>query len=211
MKPILFNSDMVRAIIDGRKTQTRRVCKISTVDGEVDHNKCNYVEYPERNYLGVCANFYDGLAYMGAAKPMYQKDDILYVRETWAQGCTYSTAKKYYYRADGETDNVYKWHPSIHMPKEAARIFLRVTNVCVERLQEITPEEAVSEGVGNLYLPDIAYGNKDYGCEVDDDYGLVKEQFAHLWDSTIKKSDLPRYGWDANPWVWVYELERIDR
>ena len=101
-----------------------------------------------------------------------------------------------------------KWHPSIHMPKGAARIWLKVTDVRVERLQDITPKDAKNEGVGNLFYEDIGYSEKNYGTEVDPEYGIAKEQFAWLWDSTIKKSDLDRYGWDANPYVWVISFER---
>ena len=97
------------------------------------------------------------------------------------------------------------------MPKEAARIWLKVTNVRVERLQEITPKDAKNEGVGNLFYEDIGYSEKSYGTEVDPEYGIAKEQFAWLWDSTIKKSGLDRYGWDANPYVWVIEFERCEK
>lgn len=95
--------------------------------------------------------------------------------------------------------------------KKAARIWLKVTNVRVERLQEITPKDAENEGVGNLFYEDIGYSEKNYGTEVDPEYGIAKEQFAWLWESTIKKSDLDRYGWDANPWVWVIEFERCEK
>ena len=97
------------------------------------------------------------------------------------------------------------------MPKEAARIWLRVTDVRVERLQDITPKDAKNEGVGDLFYDDIGYSDKDYGTEVDPEYGVAKEQFAWLWDSTIKKAALDCYGWDANPWVWVIEFERCEK
>ena len=103
------------------------------------------------------------------------------------------------------------WHPSIHMPKEAARIWLKITDVRVERLQDITPKDAKNEGVGNLFYEDIGYSEKNYGTEVDPEYGIAKEQFAWLWDSTIKKSDLDRYGFNANPWVWVIWFERCEK
>ena len=97
------------------------------------------------------------------------------------------------------------------MPKEAARIWLKVTDVRVERLQDITPKDAENEGVGNLFYEDIGYSEKNYGTEVDPEYGIAKEQFAWLWESTVKKSDLDRYGWNANPWVWVIEFERCEK
>ena len=90
------------------------------------------------------------------------------------------------------------WHPSIHMPKEAARIWLKVTDVRVERLQDITSEQICKEGV-----------------EVEEPHVLNGEEkryaFSSLWNSTIKKSDLDRYGWDASPWVWVIEFERCEK
>lgn len=90
------------------------------------------------------------------------------------------------------------WRPSIHMPREAARLFLRVREVRVERLQEMTAEDSLSEGV-KLHLGSIMEGNP------------VLRPFAEVWDSTIEKENLPKYGWDANPWVWVIRFERIER
>lgn len=191
MKPILFNTEMVRAILDGRKSCTRWLVKFLL--GE-NPKWTGYIK--------------DGLMlYNGRNEPCirtqpYQSGDILYVRETWCKGL-----ERYIYRADySDTENFYqdgkeinmKWQPSLHMPKEAARIFLRVTNVRVERLQEITSEQICKEGV-----------------EVEDPYVLNGEEkryaFSNLWNSTIKESDLDRYGWNANPWVWVIEFERCDK
>lgn len=135
--------------------------------------------------------------------------DILYVRETWKKA-----HNGYYYYEDWKRNDiadVTKWKPSIHMPKEAARIWLKVTDVRVERLQEITPKDSENEGVGNLFYEDIGYSEKNYGTEVDPEYGIAKEQFAWLWESTIKKSGIDRYGWGANPWVWVIEFERCEK
>jgi hypothetical protein len=191
MKPILFNTEMVRAILDGRKSCTRRLVKFLL--GE-NPKWTGYIK--------------DGLMlYNGRNEPCirtqpYQSGDILYVRETWCKGleryiyrADYSDTEKFY--QDGKEINM-KWQPSLHMPKEAARIFLRVTNVRVERLQEITSEQICKEGV-----------------EVEDPYVLNGEEkryaFSNLWNSTIKESDLDRYGWNANPWVWVIEFERCDK
>lgn len=191
MKPILFNTEMVRAILDGRKSCTRRLVKFLL--GE-NPKWTGYIK--------------DGLMlYNGRNEPCirtqpYQSGDILYVRETWCKGleryiyrADYSDTEKFY--QDGKEINM-KWQPSLHMPKEAARIFLRVTNVRVERLQEITSKQICKEGV-----------------EVEEPYVLNGEEkryaFSDLWNSTIKKSDLDRYGWNANPWVWVIEFERCDK
>lgn len=124
-KPILFNTQMVRAILDGRKTCTRRIVK----------------PQPTAHYGVQCI------------KPPYQPGDILYVRETWSLRFD---GEKYFYRADKNTSreekrlldyNDVKWRPSIHMPKEAARIWLKVTNVRVERLQDISGEDLIKEGI----------------------------------------------------------------
>lgn len=214
IKSILFNTEMVRAIMDGRKTCTRRICK--------DANECTvpdmeFYNADKRTY--AVHNFSDKkhtekLNIVERTCPICP-GDVLYIRETWGEGYTEGT---YIYKADDKLAELptFKktskilYHPSIHMPKEAARIWLKVTNVRVERLQDITPKDAENEGVGNLFYEDIGYSEKNYGTEVDPEYGITKEQFAWLWESTIKKSDLDRYGWDANPWVWVIEFERCE-
>lgn len=169
--PILFNTDMVRAILDGRKTVTRRGIKFP--EGQTGH----LPESGKRDYI-----YYPG----GIKYPPYQPGDILYVRETWCRGSLDYKKEQYYYKADN-VDFSCRWHPSIHMPKEAARIFLRVTDVRVERLQDITDIDILAEGL-------------EIGCCFDD-----------LWNSTIKKKDRPRYGWDANPWVWDIEFQQCDK
>lgn len=202
IKPILFNTEMVRAILGGRKSCTRRLVKIRRKDA------CGF--YVTKKSDGTFSGIYEydenESMFDNPLMPPYQPGDILYVRETWKKA-----PNGYYYYEDWQRDDiadVTKWKPSIHMPKEAARIWLKVTNVRVERLQDITPKGAESEGVGNLFYDDIGYGEKNYGTEVDPEYGIAKEQFAWLWESTIKKSDLDRYGWDANPYVWVISFER---
>lgn len=221
IKPILFNTEMVQAILDGRKTCTRRVIKPQP--DEKHTYPLGFVadstEKKEVGCFGFAANEYGGSIQYVKPPYRYAPGDILYVRETWCALPVNEAGHMrghcvYYYRADGELRPEGwrgKWHPSIHMPKEAARIWLKVTDVRVERLQEITPKGAESEGVGNLFYDDIGYGEKNYGTEVDPEYGIAKEQFAWLWESTIKKSDLDRYGWDANPWVWVIEFERCEK
>ena len=215
--PILFNTEMVRAILDGRKSCTRRICK--------DANECTV---PDMEFYNADKRTYavhnfanrehsEQLSTAERACPICP-GDILYVRETWCALPVNEAGHMrghsiYYYRADGDLRPEGwrgKWRPYTQMPKEAARIWLKVTDVRVERLQDITPKGAESEGVGNLFYDDIGYGEKNYGTEVDREYGIAKEQFAWLWESTIKKSDLDRYGWDANPWVWVIEFERCE-
>ena len=100
-----------------------------------------------------------------------------------------------------------KWRPSIHMPRGAARIFLRVTGVRVERLQEITEDGAKAEGAEKSY----PYTDPETGKTVFvlDEKGTYRSGFSQIWDRTIKPADLPVYGWAANPWVWVINFERI--
>ena len=211
IKPILFNTDMVRAILDGRKSCTRRIVNPQP-QGRLCYTfaggDCGTWGYPSKTAYENWGDEYKlpeditDEELKRRWNPPYHTDDILYVRETWRKGL-----ERYIYRADySDTEKFYrggkeiemKWHPSIHMPKEAARIFLRVTNVRVERLQEITSEQICKEGV-----------------EVEDPYVLNGEEkryaFSNLWNSTIKESDLDRYGWNANPWVWVIEFERCER
>ena len=193
IKPILFNTEMVRAILDGRKTCTRRICK--------DANECtvpdmDFYNADRRTY--AVHNFVDKehteqLSTAERTCPICT-GDILYVRETWKEA-----PKGYYYYEDWQKDDiadVTKWNPSIHMPKEAARIWLKVTDVRVERLQEITEVQAQAEGCNSGLLT--------VAC-------TARGQFEDLWNSTIKKSDIDRYGWDANPWVWVIEFERCEK
>ncbi len=200
-KPILFNTEMVRAIQDGRKTVTRRICRIKVNENmTVNHKDCCMAEYPERNMDGLCANFYENEFYKGCAKPPYKAGDVLYVRETWCRGSLNYGEEQYYYKADDKIPHC-QWNPSIHMPKEAARIFLRVTNVRVERLQDIDGYGILAEGVDN------GYSNPALGKRWEN---MQRMAYSELWNSTVKKSDLEKYGWTANPWVWVIEFERLE-
>lgn len=199
IKPILFNTEMVRAILDGRKTCTRRVAK-----NVPDHTHRIEPVYENGRFQFDC--FYS--SYVAALDadadfcmpcfPPYQRGDILYVRETWCKGSWMNEKERYYYKAD-DNDFHCVWHPSIHMPKEAARIWLKVKDVRVERLHDITGKSVLREGINSHVHPDADYFD-----------GNQREVFAELWDSTIKKSDIDRYGWDANPWVWVIEFERYE-
>lgn len=141
----------------------------------------------------------------------------MYVRETWGEGYEEGT---YIYKADDKLANLpaFKesskilYHPSIHMPKEAARIWLKVTDVRVERLQDITYNGALREGAQGIRCDHVALG--EHGCTDCMNTGWIEPpvvEFMQIWDSTIKKSDIDRYGWDANPWVWVVEFERCEK
>ena len=183
--PILFNTDMVRAILDGRKTVTRRLVK-----HDVDEilNSPYHKEHPEVEDKQIISKL---------CVPPYKPGDILYVRETWSP--VFVVPRRYLYKVEcKEAEKLpIKWHPSIHMPKVAARIWLNVKDVRVERLQEIDDKGAYDEGAGEK---DVIYQIGGRVCD-----------FTKIWNSTIKKSDLDRYGWDANPWVWVIEFERCEK
>ena len=189
MKPILFSTSMVQAILDGRKTQTRRVIKAPVLR--------NVREPDEVLFDGkICKFNWHGDDVIGGfeIKPKYQPGDILWVRETWAEVSSgiieYKATYKEPYTGSAEIDHIgnkIKWRPSIHMPREAARIFLKVTNVRVERLQEITAHDAIREGMES----EIPFDTVD--------------EFKELWNNLNAKRG---YGWDTNPWVWVVEFEQ---
>ncbi len=208
IKPILFNTEMVRAILDGRKTCTRRLVKPQP-DEKHTFLLGFVTDSTEKKDVG-CFGFGIG-EYGGSiqyAKPPYHTDDILYVRETWKKA-----PNGYYYYEDwlrNDIADVTKWKPSIHMPKEAARIWLKVTNVRVERLQEITEDGAKAEGAKQCYEQINTIEDKPVTYVAEDYKGYYVLGFKSVWNSTIKKSDIGRYGWDANPWVWVIEFERCE-
>lgn len=213
-KPILFNTEMVRAILDGRKTCTRRLvnprqfmgmlpdrCKNAT-PGEFLKNK--------RMMFKPYCDMTDAELIMTAYKEPYQPGDILYVRETWSEwtgGYIYRAWNSPFPQAGAYSEE--KWHPSIHMPKDAARIWLKVTDVRVERLQEITEGDCIKEGI---YLSRCKDCNAPFGCDCCPDEGYNEiDAFAELWDSTIKKTEHEKYGFDANPWVWVVTFETCEK
>lgn len=200
-KPIFFKNYMVQAILHDYKTSTRQVARFKRGKDS------------EESYMVHGLQLLNSRQEPCLTKPPYQVGNILYVREAWAE-----SEGEYYYKADRpecdgsgcpvkdcnlavfceRSDGHMKWTSPIFMPKEAARIFLEVTGGRVERAWDITPEDCAKEGI---YRDRCHYnGHKDCNC-IDD--------FSHLWNSTIKPADLPLYGWEANPWVWIYEFERI--
>jgi len=211
IKPILFSTPMVRAILDGRKTMTRRVI---VPQPSTAWDVCQK--------LPMCCdkierfgweNGWDALDY-GYRAPKYLQGDILWVRETWfcndcepdcagrtdENECPFKRVgdKCYGYKAQytAGTGNLdIKWRPSIFMPKEAARLFLRVTDVRAERLQEITEEDAVLEGCG----PRVHSATSV----------TARQDFMHIWQKLNDMRDGGKYAWITNPWVWAYTFERI--
>lgn len=200
MKPILFNTEMVQAIQNGRKVETRRLMKPQPVlvgrmwrlDGAAwTDNLDSVIPFP-------CHSLYE--------EAPFHPGDILYVRETWRVKSASCPPRRCQieYKAGGDAtfDEIIalptkkvKWKPSIHMPKKAARIFLRVNSIWVERLNVMQEEDAIAEGF------------KDLGVDADSPL----ERFAVLWDKTIKRDQIDKYGWYANPWVWVIRFERCEK
>lgn len=271
-KPILFHTDMVRAILDGRKTVARRHVKYEYGNTEMKMRTDKYgtrlIEIQKNIEGETYGKNLDGttwkklLGYIEPKSP-YKKGNYLYVREAYCpnyfdegiagyrhgemRGNRNAYRADYYSEVVGDVVPEPKWTPSIYMPKEAARIFLRVTDVRVERLQDITEEQAIKEGVLRLYddLSDTEYrdwakrtgiypkqksewGYKNYlwhgnfgSCGAGNwksdgwdyqysSYENAVGSFSSLWNSTLKKSDIDRYGWGTNPWVWVIEFERVE-
>lgn len=214
IKPILFNTEMVMAILDGRKDATRRIVKGFIPDDAV----WGYTAFTPKGYISCRGTFADGYGEKFFKLPC-EPGDILYVRETWMDyaGLTMYKADCDIYRLDSLNLAGFGWKPSIHMPKEAARIWLKVTDVRVERLQEMKPVDVIKEGAYpdcwdclNTYGESgsqCCYGTEEQCSQCDE----VMMEWEKLWTSTIKKSDLDCYGWDANPWVWVIEFERCEK
>ena len=210
-KPILFNTEMVKAILDGRTTQTRRLIKpqpqsrLAYCYAGTDSGTWGYPTATAHEFWGADFELPRGMSESEKQhrwKPPCEADDILWVRETWNGLKLGPRGKKettYWYRADEDENNLNPddwWRPSIHMPREAARLFLQVTTVRMQRLQEITSGEAVAEGIkSKLRSPSEAAD------------ALIA--FEEVWNRTLKPADLPRYGWSANPWVWVIGFVRI--
>lgn len=213
-KPILFNTAMVKAILNGKKTCTRRILK-GNINGldliGTGSSKCNDT-FDMMLFGKLDKEKVWNSAVKERAKVPFMPGDILYIRETWLK----ADDKQYYYRADETTvskeareDFGYKWKPSIHMPKEAARIFLEVIAVHAERLQDITEDGARKEGIreytkdGNLFK--YAASEEQYKWSQMPRNPI--EPFKSLWDSTVNKKDIGKYCWDANPWVWVIKFK----
>lgn len=207
-KPILFSTPMVQAILEGRKTQTRRIIKgFPTSDEAV-----NLKDIFEHN-----------ADYVLAQSPYGIVGDILWVRETWfptrydfkellQSGITsLSKGNIIKYKADNDYDPIKdcvgrSWKPSIFMPKEACRLFLEVTKVRVERLQDISERDAKCEGAKKGILregPNTQKGEFHLELNNHSDY---KSGFQFIWQSINGKES-----WNQNPWVWVYDFKKVER
>ncbi|HDQ4772109.1 TPA: hypothetical protein P9I14_004097 [Yersinia enterocolitica] len=218
-KPILFNSEMVNAILSGRKTQTRRIMKVQpsehfhpqTIHGSMDFtahwytpgviDKDGYLQPARKDVFGVADED------EGYTCPLGAVGDQLWVRETWARYNIDQTSHDMDYRATAPADwpKDGLWRPSIHMPRWASRINLLITGVRVERLQDISEEDSMSEGID---ADSLAESQDHYDCIADHNMTgrpTAKRYFSNLWQSIYGEES-----WQANPWVWVIEFERME-
>lgn len=202
---LMFKAPLVHAILAGQKTQTRRVfsahieklMRAAAAIGELSHFMDEGHMHP--NDIDYVLDFC----------PFGKPGDRIYVRETWAYGIHAMGAMRdedgpFVFAADGTTEGRLsdQWLPSIHMPKHAARIWLEITGVRVERLQQISRADAIAEGI-KFFNNDHECGAKNYLDRTDMDYSLCPtDSFETLWKSTGGD-------WDANPWVWVIDFKTI--
>lgn len=212
-RPILFNGAMVRALLEGRKTNTRRVVKPQP---DVSDNGCWDWHFVRGGFRGAASTHLESFPKMARPYcPFGRVGDLMYVRETFVQGSEYEDGQpkeaedggyveKIWYRAsdpsfcwdhDGEKDHDNPpWKPSIHMPKWASRLTLEITGVRVERLQDISEEDAKAEGIGEGEQDECLHTNP-----------TAYNAFKQLWDG-INGYGTPS-SWDANSWVWVIEFK----
>lgn len=218
-KPMLFSGPMVRAIMDGRKTQTRRVMervKLHEDHGPPLWDRTWLQGEPPYQWLKVQYGTEESHPAGGTVQrhiPRIEPGDVLWVREAWAIHDREWHMRAVCYLADPDdafaewldcgTDDPERWpnkrYSSRYMPRWACRLWLRVTAVRPERLQDITTADAIAEGMTPTWEGQSAPG-VPHKSEID--------QFADLWDSINAKRG---HGWDTNPWVWVYTFERAAR
>lgn len=208
--PILF-SGLVQATLDDRKTQTRRVVKPQPCP-----EASRFIKFGAFSGSDFAARFGSESANaICDRRPKYRPGDILWVRETWKVDASDLDNDSYVYKADGELErfpnNLLIWRPSIHMPKAAARLFLRVTDVRVERLQDMRHDEAAKEGIRAFTDPQNGIVGFCWAEGVLNIHDMPKNPtraFEMLWNGINAKRG---YGWDTNPWVWVISFERCER
>jgi len=204
---------MVQAILDGRKTQTRRVIKLPKGATDLYVAWGVFPCYPSKSKIMPEKISDEPL------KEPYKPGDVLYVKEAWATHKDFADVFEelltngYYYKVDAmdmdwvDDCEIVRWRSPIFMPKEAARIFLRVTNVRIERLQDISEDDARAEGMESeeyLEYYEWAVSVAPPGSILP----TIQSAFAGLWDKLNARRG---YGWDTNPWVWVIEFERISK
>ncbi len=211
-RPILFSGPMVRAILSGRKTQTRRVCKMGNAECGVRNEGPIVVQQPATGPAVCVAKDVPTLKC-----PYGARGDRLWVREThfesrkWRHAPLFAAAPDFIYRADYEyreelssVIGCHQWKPSIFMKREASRITLEIVSVRVERLQEISEGDAVAEGIERDAAEFKNYNVKDKGFPWLGGVGAAVLSYKTLWESINGAGS-----WEANPWVWVVEFKRI--
>jgi hypothetical protein len=208
-KPIIFSTPMVKAILEGRKTQTRRVIKPQPDDGGVHGVTVEGFQTALYQAEEYWINTEEGESKQ--VKPRYRKGDILWVREKFCN-VNRPEVTEYYYFADTlfvECEDYdpkeWTWKTSLYMPRKAARLFLKVTSVRVERLQDISEKDAEAEGI-KIHQCEMSNSYREhcrfYVCSACE-HQTLRGGYSKLWDSLNAKCG---YSWESNPWVWVYEF-----
>ena len=208
-KPILFNTEMVQALLEGNKTVTRRAVKLDLGLADTDKLDNSYLKIPDEY-----GDYHD-------AKDLcrYRVGDILYVRETRNINPAFYHDEDFEELPRKECEGIFKAsYPDftggrkspVTMPKDLARIFLKVIDVRVERLQDITEEQAEKEGAEtDEFLEYMDWADSVAPVDVPCTFPTVRDNFAKIWDSTVSKKDFDKYGWESNPYVYVIEFERV--
>lgn len=208
-KPIILREEIIKSSLEGNETHVHRIPFIhpskSSLKGLFWDEK--------REKLNAVFHHNDGTDTM--IKSKYLQGDILYVKETWGCYCrNWWEADYFVYKADfdpmvaGIHTDTPQWRSPAVMPREAARLFYRVTDIRVERLQAVTEEQAVKEG---FLSGRQSFGDGKFEDVLESEWTAVKA-FCDFWDTTIvKQENIQRYGSEANPYVWVYSLERCER
>lgn len=193
-RPILFSGEMVQAILDGRKTQTRRVVKNQKYLLEADFAEISGDLWK----IGMLAN--NKGWYQLFRCPYGEPGDKLWVRETFTSS---KETDKVVYKADvpDHIHSAVRWHPSIFMPRWASRITLEIVNIRVERIQSISGQDCFREGIDGKFL---AYPEASQEALLELATSQIRDRFMLLWDSINAKRGL---GWDVNPWVWVIDFQ----
>jgi hypothetical protein len=212
-KPILFSTPMVRAILEGRKSQTRRVKNLKEIN--LNPLSWKYVDKlggswkDKAKYIYRFINLFGGP--INIKCPYGEPGDILWVRETWRNIEQEDGTVRFEYKATEKINTIDKWKPSIFMPKEACRIRLEVKDVRVERVQDISEEDAIAEGIlklnsslQQLLMDGVQYFDYSKKLELFNDGVPAKESYKSLWESINGEGS-----WEKNPWVWVIEFKRI--
>jgi len=205
---ILFSTEMVQAIQAGRKTQTRRVVKPQPPKGCEDNEPCiDWCDYDHKKGFQRCYASWETVfhpdGFHTVVCPYGKVGDVLWVRETFME-----SDGEYFYKADYDADDrkYISWKPSLFMPKSAARIFLKITNIRVERLNDISEEDAIKEGIEELHVAPFVICYKDYFDTKAPLHSDPIFSFCTLWQSINGIGS-----WELNPWVWVIEFERIEK